>query len=141
MSVPTREVPASRRRAISLSSPRVHAASLRRAGTVLVIASILLQITLFTRPQAVLADTPGVWSGSGPAGIPGTVVNDGLTGPAQFQYSLNPARAEHAADLDVQPNRERGWNVHLEWTYTGLHGWFQVTAGLERVRQAVPARA
>ena len=128
MSVPTREVPASRR-AVSPTFLLGRMPNLRRGGSIFLIAAILGQLTLFSTPQMASADTPGEWTGSVGPGTGAGVVNDGLTGPAQYQYFHNPAGFSMETWTFSRVANNPG-TVHLEWTYTGFHAYFQVRVGL-----------
>jgi hypothetical protein len=80
------------------------------------------------------------WTGSGSASSSGgapsnigatTVVSDGTTGPAQFQYAyLDAAGCCSTGSWTFSTVAAAPGPVQLNWTYTGSHAFFQVRVGL-----------
>src|SRR5688500_9827868 len=103
--------------------------------------SLLAQLTL-SMPAAVAAvdDTAsiaGVWTATPrdeDTTNPGikTVPRDGAGGVAEFQYNHDLGVSGGASgSWDFHTTAAQSGTVNLDFLFTGLHAWFQVTVGLQ----------
>ena len=71
--------------------------------------------------------TPPVWHGSGPGTI--AVPEDGTSGPPTFDYDY-VAECCASGTWGFQTTATTSETVSLDWSWTGYHAWFMVTAEL-----------
>ncbi len=83
----------------------------------------LLTATLAPAANAEILDTP--WSGGGTPIT--TVLSDGTTGPAEFNYNT-PGQFSGSWSFNTVAADNR--MVVLKYKYTGFHSYFRVTVGL-----------
>ena len=75
--------------------------------------------------------TRSAWSGSGPGTI--NVVSDGISANPLFTYSLNPVGNPPTRTWDFTTVANSTGALTLDYDYSGLHAWFQVTAFLKAI--------
>ncbi len=78
------------------------------------------------------ASASPTWTGSGGANNPSTssVSGDGTNGPAQFSYSVGSTPCCSDGTWTFQTTANATGPVALNWSYGGLHAYFQVRVGL-----------
>jgi hypothetical protein len=95
----------------------------RRLRSVLIVLVVIAACLAFARPAS--AATP--WSGSGTGTT--SVVNDGMSGPAQFSYSWEESCCA-AGNWTFSTVADGTGPVTLDWEYSGYHAFFAVTVSI-----------
>ena len=78
-------------------------------------------------PAPVDPPGPNPWVGSGTGTT--TVINDGTDGSPEFSYD-HEVECCATGTWEFSTEASEAGTVDLDWTYSGYHAWFQVTAGL-----------
>ena len=97
-----------------------------RLGIPLTVAALALAMALLLPIGALAQTADSPWTGSGSGTT--VVVSDGSSAPAEFTYN-NPG--SFSGSWEFKTTAASAGTHTLDWDYSGLHSFFQVTATLD----------